>query len=657
MPLKFNIHGDNIVECDRILDYIRAALDVHPDEVTGPTDSVTCPIYTMEHDGQCLTFQHLPGYGEHRWNQDILSFIKHSGGRLREAADAILTSVVDGAETPLVAIEFCSALPAGNQAWQRHGRALSFSYARIPYFFVAELGGFELDSERKKKASRVPNPAVPFSLLAMTLHGRSICLPVYEPNAGATVETFDRYRQAFGRDEFLQFIKVRLLGGSPEGAVTELEAKCVALVKILADSRARSDGLTPEQWENAYRAIHRGRSLIDYLQETDNLLWKKRTSTDLSRTAKSFMDLGARSGRGLTSSTLPLCFVSKNRRTGFAKSVRQIYRGLSREFVAWLAQNLRDLAIAWVMGFKPGGEDARPERGLPPMARMLVGNETDLLTFVFGPVPAAHQKELARDLKALSDSNGLWEAILETSDACLIDSKVGMPSGILLEIPSTPSHRTPPRLCVDPRVLNLSEQDVDTALRIAFLSLGTGLVFEGMCNPPGGDWSSISFRWSATGAEFSWLTLPRVSPGGGKRPDHVFALFGDESGTVCLCVESKEDARSLEPQIGPRLCRYTESLLRTAPSTSRDQEVEAWGVYCSQWQCPDTTFVSAGAYMGTTGDPFGSIRSDTELDIQISIEFLEGAQRCILHLRGIPKSDVQLSTILRHIEAGANWPQ
>ena len=151
MPLKFNIHGDNIVECDRILDYIRAALDVHPDEVTGPTDSVTCPIYTMEHDGQCLTFQHLPGYGEHRWNQDILSFIKHSGGRLREAADAILTSVVDGAETPLVAIEFCSALPAGNQAWQRHGRALSFSYARIPYFFVAELGGFELDAERKKE--------------------------------------------------------------------------------------------------------------------------------------------------------------------------------------------------------------------------------------------------------------------------------------------------------------------------------------------------------------------------------------------------------------------------------------------------------------------------------------------------------------------------
>ena len=301
MFLEFNIHGDNIVECDRVLGYICAALDVHPDRVSGPTSSVTCPIYTMEHDGQFLAFQHFPGYGEHRWNQDILGFVKRSGGRLREAPDAILTSVLDGVETPLVAIEFCSALPAGNQAWQRHGRALSFSYARIPYFFIAELGGFELDAARKRIAPRMPNPTVPFSLLAMTLHGGSICLPVYEQNVGATIETFNSYHSTFGRDDFLQFIKARLLGGSSEEAVTRLKAKCVALVKILADSRARSDGLTAEQWEDAYRAIHGGRSLIDFLQAADGLPWKKKTSTDLSSTAKSFMDLGAQSGLGLTS--------------------------------------------------------------------------------------------------------------------------------------------------------------------------------------------------------------------------------------------------------------------------------------------------------------------------------------------------------------------
>ena len=635
MSSKFNIHGDNIVECDRVLSYICAALDVHPDGVAGPTGSVTCPIYTMEHNGRSLVFQHLPGYGEHRWNQDVLSFIKRSGGRLREAADAILTSVVDGVETPLVAIEFCSALPAGNQAWQRHGRALSFSYACIPYFFVAELGGFELNAERKKIAPRMPNPTVPFSLLAMTLHGGSVCLPVYEPNAGATVETSIGYRTTFGRHDFLQFIKVGLLGGSSEEAVTRLKAKCIALVKILADSRVRSDGLTSAQWEGAYNALRGGQSLIDFLQATDNLQWKKKTSTDLSNTAKRFMDLGAQVGRGLTSSTLPLCFVSRSQRRAFAKSARQIYRSsLSREFVAWLAESRRDLAIAWVMGFKPGGEDARPERGLPPMARMLVGNDTDLLTFVFGPVPTAHWKELVHNhLKALSDSNGLWEAILETSDACLIDGNTGnSPHGFVLE-PTTGQLHRPSPLCVSPRVLSLGEQDVDTALHVLFRSLGPTVAFEGLCNPPGGDWSGISFRWVSMETEFRWLTLPRVSANG-KRPDHILALFGHGSRTVCLCVESKDVANSLETKIGPRLRRYTESLLTTAPSVSRDQETDAWRVYDSPWRCPQTTFVSAGAYLGTTDDPFQRIPSDTELDIQIAVAFFENASRCVLHLRG-----------------------
>lgn len=89
-----------------------------------------------------------------------------AGGVLRESADAILTRFSDDTESPILAIEFCSALPAGNQAWQRSGRAYSMAKAGIPYLFITELGGFELSVDRKKKAARLPNPAVPYSYSA-----------------------------------------------------------------------------------------------------------------------------------------------------------------------------------------------------------------------------------------------------------------------------------------------------------------------------------------------------------------------------------------------------------------------------------------------------------------------------------------------------------
>ena len=174
----FNIHGDNIVECVRALDYIVSGLGDLVQEIVGPSVSVTCPVYTLKLDKRELTFQFLPGYGDKRWNQDVLAFVQRSGGRLREAADAIVTLRENGEEKPVAAIEFCGALPAGNQAWQRQGRAFSFAHAEIPYFYIAELGGFELDSERGRKAERMPNPAIPFSFFAMTQYQGSICLPV-----------------------------------------------------------------------------------------------------------------------------------------------------------------------------------------------------------------------------------------------------------------------------------------------------------------------------------------------------------------------------------------------------------------------------------------------------------------------------------------------
>lgn len=636
--IDFNIHGDNVVECNRIFQYVCSGLEASAEKVAGPINSATCPVYIVVNDGRRLEFRFFPGYGERRWNRDVLEFVKRSGGRLREAADAILTRVHDGVEKPLAAIEFCGALPAGNQAWQRHGRAFSFAHAGIPYFYVAELGGFELNADRERTAPRLPNPAAPFSLLAMTLYSGSICLPVYEANAGAAPGVIERYRPIFGEEEFLEFLKLAVLGGETAHVLARLRRKCIDLVKLLAESRKRGDGLTAEQWQGAYDAICAGRSLPDFLADDGSLPWNKRTSIkSLTGTARLFMDLGAQAGIGLTSSSLPLSIVPKIRRAAFAEETLKIYPDLSDTFVTWLAGEHRNLVIAWVLGFKPGGDDARPDRGLPPMARMLAGNDSDLLTFIYGPTPVAHWEGFARNPTALSDSNGLWEAIFGVSDGVLVDSAM-KPEGVRRCYVGTTSTAVPDgkqeQLNVDPKVLSLGEQDVDTALHVAFKSLGTSVVFEGMCNPPGGDWSGISFQWARDEPEFRWLTLPRVSADGGKRPDHVFALFGHGDRVVCLCVESKEDARSLGKGIGPRLSRYTEALFNTAPSVRRDEEAGRWNIHDSRWQCPDTTFASAGAYLSGAREPLRGSSRSTGLDIQIGIEFRDNSGSCILHLRG-----------------------
>ena len=653
---RFNIHGDNIVECVRAFDYIVAGLDELVEEINGPTISVTCPVYTVRLADRELCFQFLPGYGEQRWNQDVLGFIKRSGGRLREAADAIVTMRENGEELPVAAIEFCGALPAGNQAWQRQGRAFSFAHAEIPYFYVAELGGFELYADRGRKAARMPNPAIPFSFFAMTQYQGSVCLPVYEANAGATDKTIEHYEPIFGKAEFLEFLRLAVLGDAPEPAGAELGVKCVALVKLLADSKRRQDGLTGDQWQAAHDAVLAGQSLPDFLSTNVRLSWKKTAYIDgLTHTAKLFMALGAADSLGLTSTALPLSFVPKEGREVFSRKARVLYPDMDDGFAAWLANADKHLAISWVMGFKPRGDDARPDRGLPPLARMLVGDECELMTFVYGPAPVSHWNDLARNPVGLAARNGLWEAVLGVSDGVLVDSatkSAGTPRGYLKDAWAAVLAEEQIPLSVEAKVLSLGEQDVDTALHLAFESLGTNVVFEGMCNPPGGDWSGISFRWDSAEPEHRWLTLPRVSAEGAKRPDHVYALFGHGERVVCLCIESKEKTQALDADIGPRLTRYTEALFASAPSIHRGEKANPWAIYDTPWDRRDIAFLSAGAYLSTVGDPFRGLPDGTGLDLQIGVSFSEDGQQCTLHLRGDTAAGRALVT---HLAALPNW--
>ena len=652
----FNLHGDNIVECNRVFNYIVEGFGDIVVNVVGPSVSITCPVYVIALADRRLQFQFFPGYGKRRWNQDILDFVKHSGGRLREAADVIVTAIESGGEKPLAAIEFCNALPAGNQAWQRHGRAFSFAYADIPYFYVAEIGGFELSSNRRRKSIRMPNPTTSFSFYSMTMYSDSVCLPVYGANAGATDEITEAYSAIFGKIEFLMFLKLAILKKTTDHLTKVLSEKCVAFTKLLADSRQRKDGLTGEQWEMAHKAVSKGESLLDFLIKNAQVPWAKTVYiSSITNTARQFIALGEQLSFGLASSTLPMSFVPKEKRMEFSRKTRAIYPDVSDEFAAMLANKDTHLVVAWVTGFKPGGEDSRPDRGLPPLARMLAGENCELITFVYGPAPESHWNYLATDPCGLAARNGLWGAIMAVSNGVLVDSSTkpdNTPRAYLKENWATILQEKGEPLRVEAKVHQLGEQDVDTALHVAFKLLGTGVAFEGMCNPPGGDWSGISFRWSNKGPEYRWLTLPRVSGEGSKRPDHVFALFGYGNNTVCLCIESKESARLLGANMGRQLIRYTESLFKDTPSIYRKDDTNPWEIYKELWDPQEIIFVSAGAYLSNAENPFRNLSRHTSLEIQIGVAFTEDGQKCTLHMRG--ETGIG-QALVRHISEIAGW--
>ena len=147
---------------------------------------------------------------------------------------------------------------------------------------------------------------------------------------------------------------------------------------------------------------------------------------------------------------------------------------LNSGFLDWL-RNEEPLVICWVMGFKPRGDDARPDRGLPPFARMLVGPDADILTVVYGPAPAAHWSLLLENPRGLASQNGLWEAIQVTSDAILADSatdNVTTHGFLRAHWEHAGTSTTAESMLVTPRPERIGEHDVDTVIHTMFARLG-----------------------------------------------------------------------------------------------------------------------------------------------------------------------------------------
>ncbi|MCA9346779.1 hypothetical protein KC960_04780 [Candidatus Saccharibacteria bacterium] len=573
MVVLYRIHGDNIIECEVAIEIITEAIAESKGleySINLENSSLSTPKYkVIFSEGSSLLFELFPGHN--RWDNSLSEYLTKMGAPLRESVDAFVTRVDNAKEIPVAAFEFCNALPAGNNAWQRAGRAISMVEAGIPYFYFAEIGGQELDANRKIKAPRFPNPIVPYSYLTLSSAATKKCTTVYLPSRSISEETYKEFEDAFANREYTHAIASIFTESETENQdLEESKNKSAQFVLDLAERRRRSDTHSIDTWNILVENAQKGRPISEVIIK-DNLNWSKKIAIKANKTlSRLIADLQKLDVAAIGSRDMPFCIVDAKKRSKLSQLIDNNYgESVSEDFKSWIKNGEKSLVIVFIAGFKPRGDDSRPDRGLVPLASMIFANDDiDILSVVYGPAKERTWSELFDSPMSLASNNGLWEAIIGLGDGLLIDSVTFDATKQNRDLLTPLSAHTTEKvdLAKFSNIPRYGEHDVDSALHLLFSNTTNEEVFESLCNPPGGDWSGVSFL-DQEGATNRWTSLPRVTGVDGKRPDHIIQFLGDVK--FFLSIESKDLLRNLEEKIGPRLNYYTKELLISGKAQSR----------------------------------------------------------------------------------------
>lgn len=429
----YRIHGDNIVECERIAKIIINTLQ--PDSLTSSlispsTVSIELTATFMENLVHCR-LELLPGFNKNtkrRWNGNIFDALKEAGSYFDETPDAIISSVENGEEKILLGIEFCSALQAGNQAWQRSARAYSTGRTGCPYIYIVDFVKYELDNEsRNRKNLRFPNAAVPYSYVNYSKTTGNFVAQLYTKS-----EEFDKKRDSslaeFDEDDFgstelgLYMVKIMLGFDASEEESSILE-KNMNVVQFLADHFDSSTNFTAEEWQEVYNLSTE--DIVDYSVRNRRFGFHKTIAEKSHHGAsEAVIALVDRLGIGLASRDLPFGIIPASDRPEFAENLARLYPNAERTVIHSIADSNKHLIIAIFKGFKPRGDDNRPDRGLLPLASMLSASDVDVMTYLYGPMIEANLRLLDRNPIELADKNGLWRSILALSNYVVLDVPV-----------------------------------------------------------------------------------------------------------------------------------------------------------------------------------------------------------------------------------------
>ena len=580
---------------------------------------IDCPIYLPTY--QIITentqykIELLSGHG--RWGINIGNYLMDNGGILREGADSYISEVIGEQEKFLLAIEYCSALPAGNNAWQRNGRALSSVLAGIPYLFMAELGGVELNKKREVIAPRNPNPLVPFSYLSVTKDYNKLCAPVYKPHPSITEELYHKFNEVFGYQESLKVIRGILTNTDVTVYINNLIHRSLRLIELLTEEKKGNKTLKGKDWPTYLNCSDRANWII----ENSNMVWSKKTSNKVKapdRIKKLISQAISMSLRTIGASDIPICLIPQNRVVEFESVLKSYYPKLKFKL-----PNDKHLAVVWITGYKPRGDDSRPDRGLCPLTKMVMGNSCRIVSIVYGPAKPLTWKILGKGIDVLASNNGLWQSIYKICDGVLIDSSTKTE-------PEYISIAQEKLIARDELIIPFnaefeiehSEHDTDTAIHQILTRSGLA---ECLCNPPGGDWSGINYF--RNGEIFRWTSLPRVSEIGGKRPDHVFQQELKDS-NLFISIESKGKGSDLEDEIGVNLVAYLRDLFSMVPTSIKKVNAE-WRLYNDKPNLDAYKTISVGAFIYNNDDELQEHMVRGKLDSIMAFEFRKPS---VLHM-------------------------
>lgn len=625
----FRIHGDNIVECERIANLIIKA--INPDEMK--TNLISPSTAAIEIKGNYENnpirwkLELLPGFNKNtkrRWEENIFDALKEAGSFFDETPDAIVTHIDGDKEQIILGIEFCSALQAGNQAWQRSARAFSTGRTGCPYLYIVDFVKYELDNTtRERKNLRFPNAAVPYSYVNYSKTTGNFVAQLYVRS-----EEFDKSRDEsiatfndsdFGTDILGVYIAKLMIGLNTSKEEEIILNKNMNVVRFLANHFDNSVNFSADEWKEIYDLTDD--NIVDYAVDKKRFCFHKTIAAKSNHgVSAEVINLVDQLSVGLASRDLPFGIIPADKRQAFAKRLHELYPSADAEVIKNVGRSDKHMIIAIFKGFKPRGDDNRPDRGLLPLAAMLSSTDIDVLTYMYGPLIEGNLKLLDSDPIALSKRNGLWRSILALSNYVVLDVPVLAKKkydaervydtsnikdfytiqGVDKELNNKKAFSSVP--------VNFGEDDVDTGIHYLFTHILGEYCFEGMCNPPGGDWSGFSVIDGDN--ENRWLSLPRVSDVvNGKRPDHILELFGVFDKPLLLSIESKERSADLETDVGTKLVTYIKKLMEFIPSAKRivTPSVEDWTWGDKKVEFNKFETISAAAYLRKHAEPHSDV--------------------------------------------------
>lgn len=626
----FKIHGDNIVECERIFNFISRRIniiDINKQLISQASIQVDVTFNYNKSIFQWRLIYH-PGFNRSnrkRWNNNIFDSLKAAGSFLDETPDAIITKVNSEGqkEKILCAIEFCSALQAGNQAWQRSGRAYSTIRTGCPYLYIVDFVKYELNTTtRKRKAIRTPNPAIPYSYINNTQQEN-----VFGVQAFIKSEEFDENNpllknfdeSVFSEDDIADYLINLMLGYDTTKYESSLLDKNLRMVNYFSKHTNGQYYFKPNDWQRIYKGET---TVLELSKEKKWQFGKKIAEKSMTGNLGEFVKVVKKYAYGISCKDLPFGVIPVENKANFIKEMVSLYP-ISQNEAQTILKDDQDLLICLVKGFKPRGDDNRPDRGLLPFLAMLTSEHAKVLTLIYGPMTSTRVKQIKNDPGSVARVSGFWNVFLGLSDYLLLDVPLldEESNATLFRINSRYKQQCTALSAkevilsdiISPVPNSVHEDDVDSAIHLLFNSLPSNECFEGLCNPPGGDWSGLSVIVNQ--CEYRWVSLPRVSGEiNGKRPDHVLQLNPYDNNSIILSIESKDRSFDLEPNVGTQLKQYIKYLSTFIPSCEKSLNGD-WLICSKKTSLNSSKIVSVAAFIDSGAEDYDRIHRLSACDL------------------------------------------